>query len=406
MAIRASAKKLLILILIFTAFFRLFRIDYPNKYIFDEVYHAFTAKEYLNFTPESWEWWTKPPPGVAYEWTHPPLSKEIMAFSMLTLGNTDAWSYRLPGALLGILGVFVVYLVGLKLFKKQNIALLSALIFSIDGLNFVQSRTGMNDVYFVTFTLITILFLLQKRFLLSSIFLGLTLATKWTGIYTFGLVFLIVAMNKSFPKLLYFLLIPPIIYLLSYIPFFLVGHDVSQFIELQKQMWWYHTSLRATHDYASSWWSWPLNLYPVWYYVEYFSNNTLANIFASGNPVVFWLGFGAILVTVYDGIKHRSKELFIVLAGFLAFILPWALSPRIMFLYHYSPCIPFLSLALGYQLVNLSRKGEDRKIITGAVILMVVAFLLFYPILTGFPISKDLLQLFFQTNLTKNPFAT
>lgn len=406
MTIRASAKKLLLLLLIFTAFFRLFRIDYPNKYIFDEVYHAFTAKEYAVNSKEAWEWWTQPPPGVAYEWTHPPLAKEIMAGSMLILNSNDSWAYRLPGVLLGTLSVFVVYLIGLKLFRNQTVALISGLIFSLDGLNFVQSRTGMNDIYFVTFSLIALLFLLQKRFLLSSIFLGVTLATKWTGIYTFGLIFLLIILNRSFPKLLYFLLIPPVIYLISYIPFFLLGHDIGQFIELQKQMWWYHTGLRATHDYASPWWSWPLNLYPVWYYVEYYQNNTLSNIFASGNPIVFWMGFGAILITVYDFIKIRSLNLFIILAGFFIFILPWALSPRIMFLYHYSPSVPFLSLALGYQLVNLSRLREDRQIVAGAVVLIVVAFLLFYPILTGFPIPKDLMQLFFQTNFTKNPFST
>src|SRR3989344_4335358 len=97
---KISSKYILILILLLAAFLRLYRLDYPNKYVFDEVYHGFTAKEFLVGHKEAWEWWTTPPPGVAYEWTHPPLAKEIMAISMLVLHTQDSWAYRLPGALL------------------------------------------------------------------------------------------------------------------------------------------------------------------------------------------------------------------------------------------------------------------------------------------------------------------
>jgi len=162
-------KIILVLILLSTAFLRLYRLDYPNRYVFDEVYHAFTAKEYLLGHKEAWEWWTTPPPGVAYEWTHPPLAKEIMTISMFITDSTNAWAWRLPGALLGILSTFLVYLTALKLFKKESVALISGFIFSIDGINFVQSRTGMNDIYYVTFVLISLIFILNKKFFLSAI---------------------------------------------------------------------------------------------------------------------------------------------------------------------------------------------------------------------------------------------
>src|SRR4051812_2692644 len=92
-----NTKVILAAILLFSAVFRLYALNYPTGYVFDEVYHAFTAKEYLLNHKEAWEWWTTPPPGVAYEWTHPPLAKEIMAYSMGILHTTDAWAYRLPG---------------------------------------------------------------------------------------------------------------------------------------------------------------------------------------------------------------------------------------------------------------------------------------------------------------------
>lgn len=400
---RIETKKIIIAILIFTALTRLIRIDYPNKYVFDEVYHAFTAKEYLAGHKEAWEWWTTPPPGVAYEWTHPPVAKEIMAFSMLVLHNTNAWAYRFPGALLGILSVYLVYLLTLKLLNNSNASLIAAFLFSLDGLNFVQSRTGMNDIYFVAFELTSLLLLLNKRFLYSAIFFGLALSSKWASIYLLFIIGFLIFKHRGFKELLYFIFIPPLVYLLSYLPFF-VNHSFDQFIQLQQQMWWYHTNLKATHAYSSPWWSWPLNLYPVWYFVDYQKNN-IANIFATGNSMLFWSGSIAIVATLIEFFKKRTERLFIIILGFIAFWLPWAFSPRIMFLYHFCPSVPFLSIALGYQLNKLLEYSEGRRLALLIIFLIALNFIFLFPTLTGIPLPRSLVNLFFLTNLSKNPFG-
>lgn len=398
-----NPKIFLILILLFTAFLRLYRLDYPNRYVFDEVYHAFTAKEYLLGHKEAWEWWTTPPPGVAYEWTHPPLAKEIMAGSMFLLHNQDARNWRLPGALLGILSVYLVYLLGITLLKNETSALIAGFIFSIDGLNFVQSRTGMNDIYYVTFALVSLLLLLNKRFVISAIFFGLAISSKWAAIYFILMIVFILFKNRQFKKLLLFIIIPPIIYLLSYLPFFISGHSFDQFIQLQKQMWWYHTNLKATHNYSSPWWSWPFNLYPVWYFVDY-QKDAVANIFASGNSVVFWVGTVTLILTGWEAVKKRVFNLLIIILGFMIFWMPWALSPRIMFLYHFSPSIPFLSLSLGYQLGIEFENKQRRKYVYILLLTSIIAFTLIFPFLTGLPIPRKFVNLFFLTNLSKNPF--
>lgn len=400
---KISSKHILVFILLLAAFLRFYRLDYPNKYVFDEVYHAFTAKEFLAGHKEAWEWWNTPPPGVAYEWTHPPLAKEAMVISMFIFRTQDAWAWRLPGALLGILSVYLVHLLGLKLLRNPNASLIAAFVFSLDGLNFVQSRTGMNDIYYITFFLISLLLLLNKRFLLSAILLGLALSSKWAAMYAYLIFIPLLLKDKQYRRISFFIIIPPIIYLISYLPFFLMGHNPAQFIQLQQQMWWYHTGLKATHDYASRWWSWPLNLYPIWYFVDY-QKNAVANIFASGNPAMFWLGTVAIILTIWEVIKKRSSNLTIILLGFFAFWLPWALSPRIMFLYHFSPSVPFLSLALGYQLSNILKDKGSRKFVLLSLILMVLSFILIFPSLTGIPLPREFIKLFFLTNLSKNPF--
>lgn len=403
MKVKIPVKYWIVIILLISAFLRLYRLDYPKGYVFDEVYHAFTARECLKGNKAAWEWWTTPPPGVAYEWTHPPLAKEIMATSMFLLRTQNAWVWRLPGVLLGILSVYLVYLLAKKLLKNQVSCLIATFVFSIDGLNFVQSRTGMNDIYYVTFFLASLILLLNKKFIFSAIFLGLALSSKWVAIYAYLIFLPLLLKDKLYKQIIYFILIPPIVYLFSYLPFFLLGHSLDQFKQLQQQMWWYHTNLKATHNYASPWWSWPFNLYPVWYFVEYFGKN-MANIFASGNPLMFWSGSIAIVFTVWDLIKKKSENLFIILLGFFVFWLPWALSPRIMFLYHFSPCVPFVSLALGHRLGIEFKNKRDRKFVYILLILITLSFLLMFPFLTGVSLPKEFIKLFFATNLSKNPF--
>ncbi len=300
----------------------------------------------------------------------------------------------------------------------------------------------MNDVYLVTFMLASVLFLLNRKFFISAIFVGLALSSKWSALYLIGLNGLLlghffltkkISFKEAFKAVLYIAIIAPIIYLISYIPFFLHSHNYGDmnnwglFVELQRQMWWYHSNLVATHDYASAAWSWPLNLYPVWYYVEYHSNGLVSNIFASGNPALFWMGIGGIIITIYDfvlsyrksknqnhqavvnhrsGISYNDRDRFlIVLLGFFGFWLPWIFSPRIMFLYHYSPSVPFLCLSLGYQVELMIRQKNSRLIGLSILGIVVIGFLIVYPMLTGIPMSRELFSKFFEFNLTKNPFG-
>lgn len=431
----AKKNRYLVLILLLSIFLHLFRLDYPNAYVFDEVYHAFTAKEYLKGSKAAWEWWTTPPPGVAYEWTHPPLAKEAMTASMFIVHSTDAWAWRLPGALLGILCTYLMYLLAKKLFNNEILANLSALLFTLDGLVFVQSRTGMNDIYVVAFMLVSIIMLLNKKYFWSAFFVGLTLASKWSGLYLIAICFVYLIFTKAWKKIPYFIVLPIVIYMITYIPFFWLGHTFSQFINfsalvncqllkienpctetygLQNQMYSYHTNLKATHDYSSPAWTWPFNLYPVWYYVQYYPNGLTSNIFASGNPLLFWFGFGSILVIIWDFIatfrskslliKTKKKSLLVILLGFLGFWLPWFGSPRIMFLYHFSPSVPFLCLALAYQLAEMYKEPKQRTIFYTLLILIGISFVLVYPMLTGIPLPKNLMLSFFDLSLTKNPF--
>ena len=91
----------LLIILFFASLTRFWNLGYPKNYIFDEVYHAFTAQAYAQNDPRGYEWWHQSPvKGTAYEWLHPPLSKLLMAVSISVFGN-NSFGWRFTPAIFG-----------------------------------------------------------------------------------------------------------------------------------------------------------------------------------------------------------------------------------------------------------------------------------------------------------------
>ena len=367
-------KWVLVGILIFAAVTRFYNLGTPPEMYFDEVYHAFTAKLVLHSDPKAWEWWNPHPEGFAYEWTHPPLAKLGMALGMAILGE-NAWGWRSVQAFLGVGCVYLVYLIAKKLFDDEWLALFSAGIYALDGLVLVMSRIGMNDTYFLFFMLWSLYLFFKDKNFWSALTFGLAVASKWSAIYAvpiYGVYWLLHWRNfkKSY---LWFLLLPPLVYVASYWQMFVTGHGWEIFTGVQQQMWWYHTNLKATHAYTSLWYTWPFDIRPVYMYTSSEVNNMVARIYNLGNPMVFWAGLVSVFSLVLVFVKNRSKNVLLVIFAYFIFFVPWALSPRIMFFYHYLPSIPFMCIALGYVL------RKNLRLAIGILAICLLVFIYFYP---------------------------
>lgn len=392
------------------AFLRFWRLGTPDTYFFDEVYHAFTGREFLHGNPLAWEFSASPPQGFAYEWTHPPLAKLFMAGGMLFFGE-NPFGWRFFSALFGTLSVLMVYLIGKRLFRNEEIAFIAAFLSLFEGLWFVQSRIAMNDAYVVFFILCTIYCMLTERHLLAGIFFGAALASKWSAVWlVFPMATYLVyrfvqtdakkrrafTMDALLNVPYFYIAIPLFIYLLSYLPFFLTGHDFRDFWETQKQMYWYHSRLVATHPYQSPWDTWPIDQRPVYYYL---SPSGDAKIYNLGNPLIYWFGLPALAFALWQGVRRLRVRfhsdtgdiaftgkltttefglLFVVIC-YLSFWAPWALSPRIMFSYHYLPALPFLILALGYGIWRLWQAEWGKPAALALTTAIVLTFVYFYP---------------------------
>lgn len=112
---------------------------------------------------------------------------------------------------------------------------------------------------------------------------------------------------------------------------------------------------------------------PVYLYTSDEIGGMVARIYAIGNPLVFWFGLASITMSAIYAFIERNKKLGLVIFSYLIFFVPWAASPRIMFLYHYLPSIPFMSIAIAYVL------RRTPKLIFWVVPAFFLSFIYFYP---------------------------
>lgn len=394
-------------LLVFTLSLRLYRLNVPAGYYFDEVYNAFTARAYLHGEKGAYWPWTPNPPGTAYDWTHPPLGRLLMAAGMKAAGE-NAFGWRLGSALAGTAAVALAAALALELFGSPAIALFAAFFLSVDGLSFTQARIAMNDGYFAAFALLVIWAYARwkkdrrslKRVLFTGFCLGLAAATKWTAFYLFCIIGLDLALDffldreafrASMPRraapllALCWLALPALMYLAAYTQFFLLGWSVNDLFTLQRQMWLYHTGLSGTHACQSTPLQWLLNLRPVWLYVDRSLPGMEANIYNTGNSIVYFAGLTAVAASARHFLRRPGHRLLLT-AWFLLWA-PWLVSPRIMFFYHYLPAVPFLCVLLGWLAENLRDPSSPdgfglrggKYLAWGITALAFLWFALFYP---------------------------
>ncbi len=388
---------------------------YLNSAYFDEIYHARAAYEFKTGL-------------YPYENTHPPLGKLII-LQGINLFGMDPFGWRFMGALFGVLMLPIVFILLKLIFNNTFVASCGAVIFASDFMHFTQTRIATIDVYAVFFILLMYLFMwmyitsglnspFRKTILplaLCGLSFGLGAASKWTCIYAGAgllvlyVLYLIQRGRRWFAEgrkkeyfgfllstfgvsVIAFIIVPALVYCLSYIPYATADNGVltedtlwDKMITNQESMFKYHSELVDTHPYESAWYQWPFDIRPTLFYAD--STDTVKSQFGTfGSPLLWWGGLIALVLACIRVWKTRSLALLFIIIGFLSQYLPWLLVSRITFIYHYFPSTVFLLLALCYVLYELDRhfkNGRRRVYIFTAV--SVGLFVMFYPAISGLP---------------------
>jgi Gpi18-like mannosyltransferase/predicted membrane-bound dolichyl-phosphate-mannose-protein mannosyltransferase len=129
------------------------RLNFPGEKIFDEIYYARAGEEYLRHADVAGLW--------SYEFTHPPLSKLLVASSMLLFGGLHGWGdtaigWRFGNVVVGALTVGLLYVFAKRLTASTLFASLAAMMLALDGFHYVQSRIATPEITVAFFSLLTL----------------------------------------------------------------------------------------------------------------------------------------------------------------------------------------------------------------------------------------------------------
>ena len=334
----------------------------------------------------------------------------IQAIPVILFNKMAPFYYRLMGNIAGIIMIFIMYLLGIELFKKRKWAIVSSLLMFFETSHFVQTRMGTVDSFLILFIMLAIYFMIRHitkketkyNLFLSGLFFGLSMCVKWTGALG-GLALAIIYFydfiknKRNIKKTLlygtiYFVIIPLIIYTSIYFiyPKNRVAYTDSYkaIIDQTEMMYNYHSKLTDDHFFSSDWYTWPISYKPVWYYEQEYSYVTKGTITAIGNIVIWWLGIIAVLYLPYRIIKKKELESIILLITVLSLWLPYIFIGRVMFLYHYFPVVPFITLAVVKLLKDIEEKTKKTFIVPIYLTIVIGFFIIYYPVISGIPVSK------------------
>ncbi len=391
---------------------------------FDEVFYPRTA---LDFIYEI----------IPFERTHPPLGKYFVMIGMLIFG-VNPFGWRIVGTLFGVAMIPVMYLFGLKVFRNRFFAFCTAFLMMFDFMHFVQTRISTIDVY-VTFFVILMYYFIYDYFIkkpykvglkkslvplfLCGLTLGIGTATKWIAMYGavgLMLIFIIAKIdeiacytayrksglssdlfNKFWSRyflktalacILFFLIIPGVIYFASYTNIMLVpGNGVKEFFNNQAHMYNFHNELNIKHSYSSPWWSWPIMAKPIWFYGSkaLAAEQLTSSIICMGNPLIWWFSIPALITGIILAIKRKDRYMLVPIFGALFQYIPWMVVRRMAFIYHYFSVLPFVIIVMVYLLKIFSELGKTAKrIVYIYLVLTALLFVMFYPILSGMIVPR------------------
>jgi Gpi18-like mannosyltransferase/predicted membrane-bound dolichyl-phosphate-mannose-protein mannosyltransferase len=137
----------------------------PAEKVFDEIYYARAAEEYLQHKE-------------IFEFTHPPLTKLVITASTLLFGGLShgglghggdtSFGWRFLNLVIGALMVPVIYLFAKRLLGSTLFASVAAGLLLFDGFHFTQSRIATPEIT-VAFLSLTTLYTFYRFWLANSV---------------------------------------------------------------------------------------------------------------------------------------------------------------------------------------------------------------------------------------------
>jgi dolichyl-phosphate-mannose-protein mannosyltransferase len=379
-------------------------------------------------------------------WNHPCLRNILVYWALLVFGP-GVMGVKGVSLLLGTLCTPLIGLVTQRIFKDYRIALIAALLWACDAMVIDFSRQGINDIYLAFFPLAAIYLVYRFResgnqgwLLCSGVCFGLGLASKWSGLFpllvSFALV--IVAIHKEIKgtagdrlarychAAVMLLIIPVLVYLLTFFPWFSRGYSISEWPALQRSMF-LETSQHV--GYHQKQWDDKDNKAYKWFvmpsvFVDPFMNmdtpegeggdrklpsfdNSVTVVLGYANPLVWLLVLPAIFFVIRRGIRERDEGAWYLAGLFLVSYLPLVLTPRPIWMNTALSVLPYAIMAVAYFIWSIADRFKRRQLVLSIylVLVLIVASPLYLLAIgkgTRIPVLKEYLVEQYMVQFRKN----
>jgi 4-amino-4-deoxy-L-arabinose transferase-like glycosyltransferase len=375
-------QKILIFILILAALLRFWNFTQTDVYT-DEALLGLRAIGLIDFDSSEvqqspWQWVNDIPGWMHLSMSDHPLGIFLLQHFSFKIFSANTFGLRFPSVVAGVATIYLIYLLGKKLFKEK-VGLLAAFILSLSPYHLWVSRVGLQESAVIAFGLAAFYFLIlslenKKKLLWAWSFLGLCLLTKYTALIFLPIFFLIIWHQKKIKEflrtkyfwlgLLLFLIIisPTIIYNLKMQQTF--GHldfQLSELFQQKTEHWQVRAGRELAGDFQQKVTQLPLRL------KEGLSWPAL---------IIFIAGLGALS---WRALKQKSNATFFLLITILSWLF-WFLiiGATRRFLSYLSPFVALTSAWFIFYLGDFLQNKRIIKKIFFILLLTVFVFELFF----------------------------
>ncbi len=342
---------------------------------------------------------------------HHPVLRNLMVFLTTSAFGGTVLGVKSLSLLFGSMLVPVTGLLVRRASKDDRAGLFAAAIVALDGVQIVYSRTAINDIHAALFAVVGVWLTVEAlraestrswRWLvpLAGLSFGLGAAEKFYALPLLAvsmalLVFSAWKRRCADEALLAAMALGPLpflVYLLTYIPWFGRGYDLSEWVRYQAAL------IDAMSSFTRPAVGFRANDKAVWWFLRPFYGHDEVAFTAAhqvqlsvavGNPFVWLAVLPAVGYSLLSPQQRRRDAL--LLTYFLAAYLPFVLSGRQIWVLSSVAVIPFAAGVLGSVLAGLSRRLGTRLTWVYASVVLVTSLLL-YPLAIGRALDFSYLQ--------------
>ncbi|MBI4838621.1 MAG: phospholipid carrier-dependent glycosyltransferase [Nitrospirae bacterium] len=357
--------------------------------IHDEVMTAYAADSYIERGQ------------FMYVMPHHPKLRNILVDLSMNMFGRGAAGLRGFSLLFGCLSVLLLGLLLYRISSNTTASCLAAFFLAVDPMHITFSRQAIQEVhttfFFILGTLLAVLSVRDEKeemiwwlLPLSGIVFGLGLASKGHALFPL-LVCIPYIISKTLklkdPGLTIFAILsltvlPLTVFLLTYIPWFDRGYDLSDWLFMQQAL----SKEIATHQGSSGdvfkytqAWQWFIN--PLMAYGNFsYSGGKPHVTVAMGNPLVWLLVLPSSFYLLFKALKQKKG--LIVLFLFWIPYLPLALALRPIQMLSSLGVIPFAFCLVGLTVSEIKMK-TGAKYFYAYLTAVLLAAMLLYPLAIG-----------------------